>query len=144
MAGIQAKAAFGKLDEGTKKVDPFFITGQPIGSNRYALDAISMMAYEVSAANTAGAGSTTQIINKVAHGAKVRDIVVFQSGTQNEFEVHVLNIIDNDNFERFNIFYNLAVKRFRIFERKKWESFIKDIGAKEIIGLIKSHFMDGS
>lgn len=101
MPGITTQSAFGKLDDGAtgKAVRPDYVTGQKLGSNRIGLDAISLMAYLVSAANTAGAGSTDQIINTVAHGAKVGDIVVFQSGTQNEFEVHVDKVIDANNFE---------------------------------------------
>jgi hypothetical protein len=99
MPGISAKAAFGKLDEGSKKIEPFLITGQPVGSNRYALDAIALMAYEYSSNQTAGAGSTTQAIELTAHGAKVGDLVVFNSGTQDEFEVHISAILDANNFE---------------------------------------------
>lgn len=98
MPGISAKSAYGKLDNDTRKIEPFFITGQPIGSNRYGLDVISFMAYEYASNQTAGAGSTDQDIELTAHGAKVGDLVVFNSGTQDEFEVHISEIISANVF----------------------------------------------
>lgn len=101
MAGITGKSAYGKLDDGAtgKKIEPYYITAQPIGSNRIGLDVVAMMAYAYASAQTAGAGSTDQRIQLVAHGARVGDIVVFLSGTQLEFEVHIARIIDANNFE---------------------------------------------
>jgi hypothetical protein len=50
--------------------------------------------------------------------------------------------ISRDNMDRFNVFYNKTIKRFRLYQGKDWESFIEEIGAKELVNLIKSYFLD--
>lgn len=96
MSGITTSPSYGFQKDLTlnKTFDKIYITGQKVGSERVALDTINMSAYRVSAVNTAAAGSTKQIIVLTSHNAKVGDIISFLSGSQNEFEVHVEQVVD--------------------------------------------------
>jgi hypothetical protein len=50
--------------------------------------------------------------------------------------------VGQEQFERFNIFYYKAVKRFKLFRGTSWEEFLEDTGARELVALIKSYFLD--
>jgi RNase P protein component len=50
--------------------------------------------------------------------------------------------VDRENIERFNILFDKAVKRFRLYRCKSWESFLEDIGVRELVSLIKSYYLD--
>jgi hypothetical protein len=71
----------------------------------------------------------------------------FQAGyflTQNNLIELIDDVtrIDKDNLHKFNVFYNKAIKRFKMYQGKDWESFIEEVGAKELVSLIKSYFLD--
>jgi hypothetical protein len=50
--------------------------------------------------------------------------------------------VDREHLERFNVFYYKAVKRFKLFRGTSWEEFLEDTGAKELVTLIKSYFLN--
>jgi hypothetical protein len=50
--------------------------------------------------------------------------------------------IDKDNIQKFNILFDKAVKRFKLYRCKTWESFLEDMGARELVSLIKSYYLD--
>jgi hypothetical protein len=50
--------------------------------------------------------------------------------------------IDREHLEKFNILFDKAIKRFKLYRGKSWESFLEDIGAKELVSLIKSYYLD--
>jgi hypothetical protein len=50
--------------------------------------------------------------------------------------------INKEHLEQFNIFYHKAVKRFQLYRGTTWESYIEDIGAKELVSLIKSYYLN--
>ena len=50
--------------------------------------------------------------------------------------------IDTNNIEQFNVLFDKAVKRLRLYRGKGWESFLEDVGARELVSLIKSYYLD--
>lgn len=50
--------------------------------------------------------------------------------------------IDRENVEKFNIFYQKTVKRFQLYRGTSWESYIEEDGARELVSLIKSYYLD--
>jgi hypothetical protein len=60
----------------------------------------------------------------------------------------ILNLVDivtkvkKDHLERFNILFDKTVKRLKYFSCGDWDTFLEDIGAKEVIKLLKSYFLD--
>lgn len=106
MAGLTVKSANGKAESEEQSNSKDFkkaqhVTGQPVGSNRRALDTLAIGVYLVSADNAVGANSTDNIVHLVSHGAKIGDVCRIQSSANsvNEFEVHVDEIIDADHFK---------------------------------------------
>jgi hypothetical protein len=105
MSGITTRSAYGKLQKPNSQDKDLrnesFVTGQPIGSNRKALDTISTGLYEVEETFTVEAGSNDFIVKVTGHGAKVGDMVKILSSINSisESEVFVDKIIDANNFE---------------------------------------------
>ena len=50
--------------------------------------------------------------------------------------------IDKKQFEKLNVLFDKAVKRFKFYRGKDWESHLEDLGAKELVSLIKSYYLD--
>jgi hypothetical protein len=105
VAGLTVKSANGKAEslsdtskKDFKQAQP--ITGQPVGSNRRALDTISIGVYQVANNQVVEAGSNDNLVKKTAHSAKVGDIFRIQTSANNigEFEVHIEEIVDANNF----------------------------------------------
>lgn len=109
MSGITTRTAYGKLQKPNSQDKDLrnesFITGQPVGSNRRALDVFPMGVYEVSASDIVEAGSNDYLVKATAHGAKIGDIfrILTSTNTINEFEVFVDKIIDANFFELSSI-----------------------------------------
>jgi hypothetical protein len=105
MSGITTRTAYGKLQKPNSQDKDLrnesFITGQPVGSNRRALDVFPMGVYEVSASDIVEAGSNDYLVKATAHGAKIGDIfrILTSTNTINEFEVFVDKIVDANFFE---------------------------------------------
>ncbi len=104
MSGITTRTAFGKLQKASASDKDLrnesFVTGQPIGSNRRALDVMPMGVYLVGN-DIAETGSNDYLIKATAHGAKVGDIfrILTSANSVNEFEVTIDKIVDADYFE---------------------------------------------
>jgi len=49
---------------------------------------------------------------------------------------------ESDETERFNIFYDKAINRLKLYRTRSWESFLEDAGVKQLISLIKSYYLD--
>jgi hypothetical protein len=49
---------------------------------------------------------------------------------------------DKNHIEKLNIFFDQTVRRFRLYRSKEWESYLEEIGAKELVGLIKSYYLN--
>ncbi len=109
MSGIQVRSAYGKLENpstNSKDLKDYrFVTGQPVGSNRRAIDMFPVGVYEVVASVAVLAGSTNNVVNINAHSAKVGDLVRILTSANgiNEFEVFVDRIVDANNFELASI-----------------------------------------
>lgn len=58
------------------------------------------------------------------------------------------NIIDNvtkvdeQNIEQFNIIYDKFLNRIKLYRDKEWSSYLEETGTKELVGLIKSYFLN--
>lgn len=50
--------------------------------------------------------------------------------------------IDKSKIENFNIIFDKVIKRFRVYRGKSWSTYLEENGAKEIISLIKSYYLD--
>jgi hypothetical protein len=100
MSGISVRSAYGKLQKTTAKDlrDELFVTGQPIGSNRRALDVISIGAFAVGD-DIVEAGSDDNLVKLTAHGARKGDILRINTSANGivEFEVSIDEIVDVDN-----------------------------------------------
>lgn len=116
MAGLTTKSANGKAESDElsnqkdfKKALP--VTGQPVGSNRRALDVMALGVYTVSADNVIEAGSDDNIVKCTSHGARVGDVFRLESSANNiqEFEVHIDEIVDADHFKLACILSGLLV-----------------------------------
>lgn len=104
MSGIQGRPTSVRLEKHTTSKDlrDFqYVTVQPIGSSRNALDAMVMGAYIRTSDAVVEAGSTNNIVVLTGHGCKKGDIVRFKttSNTIEEFEVTIDKIIDANSFE---------------------------------------------
>jgi len=105
MSGITTRTAYGKLQKPNSQDKDLrnetFITGQPVGSNRRALDVFPMGVFEVSASDIVEAGSNDYLVKATAHGAKIGDIfrILTSANSINEFEVFVDKIVDANFFE---------------------------------------------
>jgi hypothetical protein len=78
-----------------------YVTGQPTGSNRRALDVIPAGIYEVTSSATIEAGSSDYLVKVTGHSAKVGDVcrILTSANSINEFEVHIDKIVDANFFE---------------------------------------------
>jgi hypothetical protein len=98
--GFPTSGKMFKQDELDYKVDgekrQKFVTVQPIGSNKHALDAVTKGYYAYAVDAVVEVGSTDVTLIKTAHGAKVGDVVTLKitSNSINEVEVAVAEIID--------------------------------------------------
>jgi hypothetical protein len=64
--------------------------------------------------------------------------------TENDFVKLVDDVtkISQENLEKFNVFYKKTVKRFQLYRGTSWESYIEEDGARELVSLIKSYYLD--
>lgn len=103
MSGIQGRPTSVRLEKYAAKDlrDMQYVTVQPIGSNRNALDAMVMGAYIRTSNAVVEANSTDNIVKLTAHGCKKGDIVRFitTANAIDEFEVTIDKIVDADTFE---------------------------------------------
>jgi hypothetical protein len=56
--------------------------------------------------------------------------------------INDVTLLKDDGLEEFNVLYDKVIKRFRFYRCLEWESFLEDIGSKELISLIKSYYLD--
>lgn len=105
MSGITTRSAYGKLQKPNSQDkdlrSEMYVTGQPVGSNRRALDTISLGAYVVAEDLVVESGSSDFLVKITGHQAKVGDIcrIVSSSNPISELELHIDKIIDADQFE---------------------------------------------
>lgn len=105
MSGITTRSAYGKLQKPNSQDkdlrNEMYVTGQPTGSNRRALDVIPAGIYEVTASATVEAGSNDFLVKITGHSAKVGDVcrILTSANSINEFEVHIDKIVDANFFE---------------------------------------------
>ncbi len=76
-------------DQSTNKLE--YITGQNVNGRKRAMDAVIYGLYAVSTGNSIGAGSTSRVIVKVAHGARKNDIIQFTSGLAAGVAIQILS-----------------------------------------------------
>jgi len=105
MSGITTRSAYGKLQKPNSNDkdlrNEMYVTGQPTGSNRRALDVIPAGIYEVTSSVAVQSGSNDYLVKVTGHSAKVGDVCRILSSTNsiNEFEVHIDKIVDANFFE---------------------------------------------
>jgi hypothetical protein len=105
MSGITTRTAYGKLQKPNAQDkdlrNEMYVTGQPTGSNRRALDVIPAGIYEVTASAIVEAGSNDFLVKITGHSAKVGDVcrILTSANSINEFEVHIDKIVDANFFE---------------------------------------------
>lgn len=102
MSAIKGRPSSKRLESPTNDLRETdnFVTVLPIGSNRHALDVLPMGVYELLNSVAVEAGSTDEIINYTAHGAKRGDLVRFETTANNieEFEVAIKEVINPNSF----------------------------------------------
>lgn len=60
----------------------------------------------------------------------------------------LLSIVDKvtkiniEKIEEFNIIFDKTIKRWHLYRGKEWESYLEDTGARELISLIKSYYLN--
>lgn len=107
MSGIKGFPTSGKMFKANEldyKIDGIdlrkFVTVQPVGSDKYALDVVSKgyYVYQIDAVVEAGSGDVTVVITN--HGAKIGDVIKIKTtaNTINQREAVVLDIIDANTF----------------------------------------------
>jgi hypothetical protein len=102
MSGINGYPTSKRLENDLQeKIKKEFITVQPVGSNKHALDTLNYGIYMVSEGAVAEVGSSDKILKITGHGAKKGDVVRIQSSSNNieEFEIAVFEVIDADTLE---------------------------------------------
>lgn len=102
MSGIQGRPTSKRLEGATKDLrDMHYVTVQPIGSNRNAIDVTVMGAFIVSQNLIVEAGSTNNLIVLTGHSVKRGDVIRFKTTVNpiEEAEVTVDKIIDANSFE---------------------------------------------
>lgn len=106
MSGITVRSAFGKLQKQSGKDlrDEMFITGQPVGSNRRALDTLSLGVYLVGD-DIVESGSDDNLVVLTAHGAKKGDLLRINTSANGiaEFEVSIDEVVDANSFRLSSI-----------------------------------------
>ena len=50
--------------------------------------------------------------------------------------------MDEDDLNQFNILFDKTLNRVKILSCGKWDSYLEEIGVKEVIRLLKSYFLD--
>jgi hypothetical protein len=50
--------------------------------------------------------------------------------------------IDKDNIEKMNVLFDKTVRRLKLYSCGDWDSYLEDIGCKEVVKLVKSYFLD--
>lgn len=50
--------------------------------------------------------------------------------------------IDRNHIEKLNVIFDKTLRRLKVWSGTEWESFLEEIGAKEIVSLVKSYFLD--
>ena len=105
MSGITTRSAYGKLQKPNSNDkdlrNEMYVTGQPTGSNRRALDVIPAGIYEVTSSVAVQSGSNDYLVKVTGHSAKVGDVcrILSSANSINEFEVHIDKIVDANFFE---------------------------------------------
>ena len=56
--------------------------------------------------------------------------------------INEVTSIKTDDIRTFNVLFDQVVKRFRFYKSKRWESFLEEIGSKELVSMIKSYYLD--
>jgi hypothetical protein len=101
VSGIEARPTSGKLENTGKDLrERHFLTGQPVGSGRRALDTVHLGYYIVSDSVSIEATSDDNLVKITAHGAKKGDLCRIISSTNNiqEFEIAIDEIVDANSF----------------------------------------------
>jgi hypothetical protein len=85
------------FDTGSVTVDKHFVTVNPLGVNKNAMDTVSYGYHRVTEDATVEAGSTDSVINITGHSAKRGDIIRIKSSSNsiNEFEVTIRSVTAN-------------------------------------------------
>jgi hypothetical protein len=105
MAGITGLPTSKKLQDSNQDLRDSqtqqYVTVQPMGSNRNAMDTIAIGYYNVQDGATVLTGSDNNTVVMTSHGAKVGDIfrITTSANAINEFEVSIKEIIDANSFK---------------------------------------------
>ena len=101
MPGIDGYSSSSRLENEAGKLKKEFVTVQPIGSNKHALDTLNYGATSIIDNGVAELGSTDKILKLTAHGARKGDIVRIKTSANNieEFEVSVFAVVDANTIE---------------------------------------------
>jgi hypothetical protein len=56
--------------------------------------------------------------------------------------INMATKVESDNLENFNVFFDRKLGRLGIYRDGEWESFIEEIGLRELVSIIKSYYLD--
>jgi hypothetical protein len=56
--------------------------------------------------------------------------------------INEITLIDENHLYQFNVLFDRVLKRFRLYRCQEWESYLEDVGVKELVSLLKSYFLD--
>ena len=96
---MSSPKGFPSQQKETDRTRAEFTTVEPVRENQYGLTTHSMMFVTLIATKTVAAGPTSTKIPITAHGALKGDVIRFSSGTIQDKEVMVLNVIDANTVE---------------------------------------------